>query len=342
MKKIVSFGELLLRLASPGYTKLFQKDSLDVTFCGGEANVAVSLANYGMNSVFITKLPNNDIGRAAKRSLEYFGVDTSQIIYGDGRMGLYYLEKGVSQRPSKVIYDRAGSAFSTIDSSSIEWEHIFENVDWFHWTGITPALSDELVNICLEACKIAKKRGIPISCDLNYRRKLWDAEKAKYVMSSLMPYVDVCIGNEEDADMVLGIKPDGVDIENGIISREAYYNIAQKINKRFGCDIVAFTLRNSFSASINGWSGILYSAQKNSVYYSKEYDIHIVDRVGGGDSFTGALIYSLLSKYDFQDVIDFAVAASCLKQTIEGDFNRATIEDIKKLVNSNGNGRVER
>ena len=342
MKKVVTFGELLLRLASPGYTKLFQKDSLEATFCGGEANVSVSLSNFGVNTSFVTKLPDNDVGIAAARSLNYFGVDTSNIVYGDGRMGLYYLEKGASQRPSKVIYDRAYSAISLAKKNEFDWDRIFEGADWFHWTGITPALSDELAIICSEACEAAKQKNLTISCDLNYRKKLWSSDKAKEVMSKLMQYVDVCIANEEDADKVLGIKASNTDVENGIINKDAYKAVAMKICNEFGCEYSAFTLRKSYSASRNGWSGMLYCKNKDKAFFSNEYDIQIVDRVGSGDSFSGALVYSLLTISNNQKQIDFAVAASCLKHSIEGDYNRVTLNDVERVLNNGGSGRVIR
>ncbi|MCR4793861.1 MAG: sugar kinase [Ruminococcus sp.] len=340
--KIVTFGELLLRLAAPGYTKLLQKDSFDATFCGSEANVAVSLANFGVNVSFVTKLPDNDVGIAAVRSLNYFGVDTSDIVYGNGRMGLYYLEKGASQRPSKVIYDREYSAIALSKRSEFDWDRLFNEAKWFHLTGITPALSDELAEICLEACKIAKNKGLTVSCDLNYRKKLWTSDKAKEIMSKLMPYVDLCIANEEDADKVLSIKAEKTNIENGIINNEAYEQVAKEICRSYGCKYVAFTLRRSYSASMNGWSGMLYCKDQDTAFYSNEYNIQIVDRVGGGDSFSGALIYSLLSDFDNQQCIDFAVAASCLKHSIEGDYNRVTVQDVESLINNGGNGRVQR
>lgn len=342
MNKVVTFGELLLRLAAPGYTKLLQKDAFEATFCGGEANVSVSLANFGLNSSFVTKLPNNDIGIAALRSLNYFGVDTSEVILDEGRMGLYYLEKGASQRPSKIIYDRAYSAISLARENDFNWDSIFENAQWFHWTGITPALSDELPEICTNACRAAKKKGMTISCDLNYRKKLWSSEKAKEVMAKIVPFVDVCIANEEDADKVLGIKAENTDVEVGKIDKCAYEYVAKEICKKYGCKYVAFTFRKSLSASRNEWSGMLYSNEQEKAYFSKEYDIQIVDRVGGGDSFSAALIYSLLTCSDEQHTIDFAVAASCLKHTLEGDFNRVTVQDVENLLNLGGSGRVLR
>lgn len=339
--KVLSFGELLLRLAAPGYTRLLQKDSFDATFCGGEANVAVSLANFGIDSAFITKLPDNDIGRAAANSLRYFGVDTSEIVYGDGRMGLYYLEKGASQRPSKVIYDRKYSAVSLAKKEDFDWDKIFFGVDWFHWTGINPALSDSMAEICLDACRFAVSQCITVSCDLNYRKNLWDSEKAKYVMENLMPYVDVCIANEEDAEKVLGIKIAGNDVESGRLNHAGYEAAAREICS-YGCKYAAFTLRESYSASRNGWSAMLYDKSADKSYFSQKYDIQIVDRVGGGDSFTAALIYSLITGKENQDIIEFAAAASCLKHTIEGDFNRITVKEVENLLKNGGNGRVLR
>lgn len=340
--KVLSFGEILLRLSAPGYTKLFQKDSLDATFCGGEANVAVSLSIFGLDSQFLTKLPRGDVGTAALNSMRYFGVDTSKVVYGNGRMGLYYLEKGASQRPSKVIYDRAYSAIALAERSDFDWDKIFVDVDWFHWTGITPALSDNLVEICMDACKAAKAKGITVSCDLNYRGSLWSAERAKSVMTKLMPYVDVCIGNEEDADKVLGIKSSETDVETGKLNKSGYQQVAEQICDTYGCNKVAITLRESYSASRNGWSAMIYDVEKKQACFSKTYDIQIVDRVGGGDSFTAGMIYSMIAGKNSQDAVEFATAASCLKHTIEGDYNRTTVEDVEKLLKSGGSGRVVR
>lgn len=340
--KILSFGEILLRLAAPGYTRLFQKDSLDATFCGGEANVAVSLAKFGLDSQFVTKLPCNDVGQAAVNALRYFGVDTSKIVFGDGRMGLYYLEKGASQRPSKVIYDRTYSSIALAQRSDFDWCQILDGVNWFHWTGINPALSENVVAICRDACEAAKEKGIIISCDLNYRGSLWSSEKAKETMTGLLPYVDVCICNEEDADKALGIKATNTDVATGKLNDEGYINVAGQISQNFGCRYVATTLRRSYSASRNGWKAMLYSAESAEPFFSREYDIQIVDRVGGGDSFAAGLIYGLSTGMGCQDTIDFATAASCLKQTIEGDFNRTTVEEVKTLLKSGGNGRVQR
>lgn len=340
--KVLSFGEILLRLTAPGYTKLFQRDSLDATFCGGEANVAVSLANFGLDSAFLTKLPEGDLGRAAVNSLRYFGVDVGNILYGDGRLGLYYLEKGASQRPSKVIYDRAFSAIALAKREDFDWKHIFSNVGWFHWSGINPALSEEMAEICLDACKEAKSNGVTISCDLNYRRTLWSSEQAQKTMTSLMPYVDIVVANEEDAEKVLGIKPENNDVEAGKLNKAGYEFVAKQICDRYQCKYVAITLRESYSASLNGWSGMLYDASNERAYYSKKYDIQLVDRVGGGDSFTAGIIYGLITGMPNERAIEFATAASCLKQTMEGDYNRATVEEVENLISSGGNGRVIR
>lgn len=339
--KVLTFGEILLRLASPGYTKLFQKDSLDATFCGAEANVAVSLANFGVQSEFLTVIPDNDVGRASLNSLRYFGVDVSKSFFKEGRMGLYYLEKGGSQRPSKVIYDRAFSSIALTEPTDFDWNALFKGVTWFHWTGINPALSDNMAQICEQACKKAKEKGITISCDLNYRKNLWSSEKAQAVMSNLVRYVDICIANEEDADKVLGIKAPNNNVVTGQLNNRGYEYVAKEICERFGCKKVAITLRESINASHNGWSGMIYDA-RGAINHSTHYDIDIIDRVGGGDSFTGAIIYSLITGKRDEVAIEFAVAASCLKHSIEGDFNRVTVCDVENLIKNGGNGRVQR
>ena len=340
--KVLSFGELLLRLAAPGYCKLFQKDTLETSFCGGEANVAVSLAMFGLDSAFVTKLPDNDVGRAAAASLRGFGVDVSGISYGDGRMGTYYLEKGASQRPSKVIYDRAYSAVALAREDEFDWDALFEGVGWFHWTGINPALSEQLGEICLKACQTAKKKGITVSCDLNYRKNLWSSEQARKVMTGLLPYVDVCVGNEEDADKTLGIRAKDTDVESAELNTDGYREVAERICDTYGCKYAAITLRKSYSASRNGWGGVLYDAESRKSYLSNEYDIQIVDRVGSGDSFTAGIIYSLIAGKDCRSAVEFAVAASCLKHTMEGDFNRTTAAEVEALIKNGGNGRVQR
>ena len=339
--KAVTFGELMLRLAPEGYLRFVQADKFTVTFGGGEANVAVSLANYGIDAAFVSKLPNNDIGQAAVNSLRRFGVDTSKIVRGGDRIGIYFLEKGASQRPSKVIYDRAASAIALAKREDFDWDKIFEGVNWFHFTGISPALSDSAAEITLDAVKAAKAKGITVSCDLNYRKKLWSKAKAKEVMTSLMPYVDVLIANEEDSADVFGIKADDTDISKGALNKEGYKSVAKKLVDAFGFKYVAITLRGSISANDNKWSAMLYDGK--NYFFSKEYMIHIVDRVGGGDSFGGGLIYGMLNfKEDSQKVIEFAVGASCLKHSIEGDYNMVSVDEVLKLIEGDGSGRVQR
>lgn len=340
MKKIICFGEIMLRLNPHGYLRFVQSDNFMASYAGGEANVAVSLANFGINSSFVTKLPNNEIGQSAINSLRKYGVDTSAILRGGDRIGIYFVEKGASQRASKVIYDRKNSSFSNADSGEYDWEHIFKDATWFHFTGITPALSDNTAIACFKACETAKKMGLTVSCDINYRNNLWDREKAKQVMSGLMPFVDLCIANEEDIGDVFGIKPDNTDIISGKLSHAGYEKVAKKLASQFGLKKVAITLRKSISASDNEWSGMLFDG--SDCIFSKTYPIHIVDRVGGGDSFGGALIYAMLCGKNSRESIDFAVAASCLKQTIEYDFNHVTVAEIEKLVSGDGSGRVQR
>lgn len=339
-KKVITFGEIMLRLAPEGYYRFCQAESYGATYGGGEANVAVSLANFGLDVSFVTKLPKHDIGQAGVNSLRRYGVDTSLITRGGDRVGIYFLEKGASQRPSKVIYDRAGSSISTAVTADFDWDTIFEGADWFHFTGITPALGDNVAEICLEACKAAKKRGITISCDLNYRNKLWSKEKAGQVMAGLCEYVDVCIANEEDASDVFGIKAADTDVTTGKVNHEGYKDVAKQLADRFGFSKVAITLRGSISANDNNWAAMLYDG--SDYYFSKNYLIHIVDRVGGGDSFGAGLIYSCLNEYGPQETIEFAVAASCLKHTIEGDFNQVSVDEVKKLAGGDGSGRVQR
>ena len=338
--KVVTFGEIMLRLSPNGYTRFLQEDQFQATFGGGEANVAVSLANFGLNSAYVTKLPDHAIGQAAVNSLRYFGVDTSKIVRGGDRIGIYYMEKGASQRGSVCIYDRKHSAIQEAASEDFNWDEIFEGADWFHFTGITPALGDNLVKICEEACIAAKKKGIKISCDLNYRGKLWTREAAKKAMTGLCRYVDVCIANEEDAKDVFGIAAKNTDITGGKLDREGYKSVAKQLADTFGFEKVAITLRSSISANDNDWAAMLYDGSE--YYFSKTYHLHIVDRVGGGDSFGGGLIYSLLTGKDCQSAIEFAVAASALKHSIEADFNRVTVSEVEKLAGGDGSGRVQR
>ena len=338
--KAVTFGELMLRLAPEGYLRFVQSDKYQATFGGAEANVAISLANYGVDVAFVSKLPDHEIGQAAVNSLRKFGVDTSLVVRGGDRVGIYYCEKGASQRPSKVIYDRANSSIATAKKEDFDWAKIFEGVNWFHFTGITPALSDEVAAICVDALKEAKKRGITVSCDLNFRKKLWSSEKAGNVMGELCKYVDVCIANEEDAEKVFGIKPDHNDVEGGKLNREGYIDVAKKLSERFGFEKVAITLRESISANDNNWAAMLYA--DGEAYFSKKYAVHIVDRVGGGDSFGAGLIYGLMNGYDNQKTIEFAVAASCLKHSIETDFNYVSVDEVATLMKGDGSGRVQR
>ena len=340
MKRIITFGELMLRLAPEGYYRFVQSDRYGATYGGGEANVAVSLANYGMDAAFVSKLPTHEIGQAGVNSLRKFGVDTSLITRGGDRVGIYFCEKGASQRPSKVIYDRAGSSIAMATTEDFDWAKIFEGADWFHFTGITPALGDNVAAICLEACKMAKKLGLKVSCDLNYRKKLWTREKAGKVMAELMPYVDVCIANEEDAGDVFGIKAENTDITGGKLNHEGYKSVAKQLADRFGFEKVAITLRTSISANDNDWAAMLYDGK--DYYFSKSYHMHIVDRVGGGDSFGAGLIYASLSDYEPQATIEFAVAASCLKHSVEGDFNMVSVAEVKNLAGGDASGRVQR
>lgn len=340
MKKVVTFGEIMMRLNPEGYQRFVQADRFEASYAGGEANVAVGLAQFGMDAAFVSKVPAHEIGQCAVNELRRFGVDTSLILRGGDRLGLYYVEKGASQRASKVIYDRAGSAIAKAAVSEFDWDAIFENVAWFHWTGITPALGGELPEICLEACKAAKAHGVTISCDLNFRKKLWTSAQANAVMSKLMPYVDVCIANEEDAKDVFGIAASGTDIAAGKLSREGYRSVAEQLCARFGFKAVAITLRGSISASDNDWAAMLYTG--GETYFSPTYHIRIVDRVGGGDSFGAGLIYAMLNGKSPQDTVNFAVAASCLKHSIEHDFDLVSVSEVEALAAGNASGRVQR
>jgi len=330
----------MLRLAPPGYERFVQAGSFGATFGGGEANVALSLANFGLDACFVTKLPAHEIGQMALNSLRRYGVDTSRIVRGGKRIGIYYLEKGASQRPSKVIYDRAGSAIAEAEKDDFDWDGIFKGADWFHFTGITPAISDQAAELCLLACKAAKARKVPISCDLNCRKNLWSREKAGRVMGRLMEYVDVCVANEEDAKDVFGIAADDTDLTGGKLSAKGYENVARKLALRFGFSTVAITLRTSLSASDNKWAAMLFDGDQ--CYFSKEYPVHIVDRVGGGDSFAAGLIYAMLTGKDGQGTVEFAAAASCLKHSVEGDYNMVTVAEVEKLAGGDGSGRVQR
>jgi len=340
MAKVVTFGEIMLRLAPNGYYRFFQNDQMQATFGGGEANVAVSLANFGLESTYVTKLPKHAIGQSAVNSLRHFGVDTSKIVRGGDRVGIYYLEKGASQRGSVCIYDRAHSAIQESQPSDFDWAAIFKGADWFHFTGITPALGANLVETCRQACKAAKSMGVKISCDLNYRGKLWTRDEAREAMTDLCQYVDVCIANEEDAKDVFGIEAENTDIYGGKLDHSAYKSVAKQLMDKFGFEKVAITLRSSISANDNDWAGMLYDGEEYC--FSKSYHLHIVDRVGGGDSFGAGLIYSVLNGKTTQQAIEFAVAASALKHSIEGDFNMVSVSEVEKLAGGDGSGRVQR
>jgi 2-dehydro-3-deoxygluconokinase len=344
MKKVVTFGEIMLRLATPGFLRFDQTDQYSATFGGGEANVAVSLANYGIDVDFVSRLPKNDIGIACMKDLRKNGVGVNQIIWGGERLGIYFLETGAVSRASKVVYDRSNSAISEIKTGMIDWNNVFDGAGWFHWTGITPAISQGAAEVCLEAIKRANELGIIVSCDLNFRKNLWKyGKKAGEVMPELVAGCDVVLGNEEDAEMVLGIKPEGLDITGGHVEGAAYESVSRQIMARFPrCKKVITTLRGSVNANHNSWSGVLWDGK--ILFEAPTYQItHIVDRVGGGDSFMGGLIYGLLIwPEDDQKALNFAVAASCLKHTIYGDYNRVTVDEVLKLMEGDGSGRVSR
>lgn len=342
--KVVTFGEIMLRLATPGYLRFSQSTELSATFGGGEANVAVSLANYGVPVDFVTRLPKNDIGQACIRDLRKYGVNTSNIVWGGERLGIYFLETGAVSRGSKVVYDRAHSSISEIKSEMIDWDKVFDGANWFHWTGITPAISQGAADVCLEAIKKANEKGITVSCDLNYRKNLWKyGKKAGEVMPELVAGTDIVLGNEEDAEMILGIIPDGVDVTGGHLEAAAYESVSKQIMAKFlRCKKVITTLRGSINANHNSWSGVLWDGKQ--MFQAPTYQItDIVDRVGGGDSFMGGLIYGLLTYTDSdQKALNFAVAASCLKHTIYGDYNQVTVDEVEKLLGGDASGRVTR
>lgn len=340
MKRVITFGEIMMRLNPEGYLRFVQAGKFEATFAGGEANTAVSLANYGIDAAFVSKVPVHEIGQMAVNELRRYGVDTSFMVRGGERLGVYFVEKGASQRASKVIYDRANSAIAGAAVADFDWKNIFHGADWFHFTGITPALGGQLPAICLEACQEARKQGVTVSCDLNFRKKLWSRERANQVMTELMPYVDICIANEEDAKDVFGIAAQNTDLDTGKLDHQGYISVARQLAERFHFQKVAITLRGSISASDNDWAAMLYS--EGRAYFSRTYRIHIVDRVGGGDSFGGGLIYSLLSGLDSQKAIDFAAAASCLKHSIEHDFNLVSAAEVESLAGGNASGRVQR
>ena len=338
--KIITLGEIMLRLSTPGNKRFVQCDAFDVVYGGGEANVAVSLANYGHASYYVSKLPKNEIGQSAINALRTYGVQTEYVVRGGKRIGIYYLESGASMRPSKVIYDRAGSSIAEADETEFDFDTIMKGADWFHWSGITPAISDKAAVLTKRACEAAQRNGVTISCDLNFRKKLWTTEKAQSIMKPLMQYVDICIGNEEDAELCLGFKPQS-NIEKGDTSAEGYYDIFKEMKEAFGFKMVVSTLRESYSADHNGWKALIYDG--TAFYTSSHYDIDpIIDRVGGGDSFSAGLIHGLLTKANMKEALEFAVAASALKHTIPGDFNMVSTEEVESLMAGNTSGRVQR
>ena len=340
LKKVVGFGELLLRLGTSQFQRFTQVRSFDVFYTGAEANALVSLVNYGLEGYAVSKVPANDIGQACINFLKGHGLNTDHIVRGGDRLGLFYLETGASQRASKVIYDRANSAITALKPGEIDWQAVLRGKDWLHFSGTAPALGSDMPAVVEEAGKVAKQLGVTVSCDLNYRKKLWSPEKAGRVMSGLMDYVDVLMCNEEDAEMVFGIKAEGVDVRSGRVDADKYEDVARQLRERFGCKYIAITLRESLSATFNNWSGVLYDG--NELYRSRCYNMYVVDRVGGGDSFDGGLIYGLLAGMPPQDVVEFAAAASCLKHSIPGDFNLASVDEVKALMQGDASGRVQR
>lgn len=340
MKKVVTLGEIMLRLSTPDHERFVQAKSFDVTYGGGEANVAASLANYGLNSHFVSKLSKNLIGQAAINHLRRFGVNTEYIIRGGDRVGIYYLESGASMRPSKVIYDRANSSIAKANTTDFDFDEIFKDAKWFHFSGITPALSNEAAVLTEEALKAAKRHRVTVSVDLNYRKNLWSPEKAQKVMTNLMQYVDVCIGNEEDAELTLGFKPGDTNVTTGELELEGYKNIFKQMMEKFNFKYVISSLRESYSASDNGWSACAYD--RKEFYHSRKYDVRIVDRVGGGDSFASGFIYSIIIGKNFKEALEFGVAASALKHTIPGDFNMVSVAEVENLLQGDDSGRVQR
>ena len=342
MSKFVTFGEIMMRLNPEGYLRFVQAERFEASYAGGEANVAVSLANYGLDASFVTKLPANPLGESARNEIRRFGVDTSSIVWGGPRLGLYFVEKGASQRASKVVYDRAGSSIALAKRADFDCPKILKGAKWFHFTGITPPLGGELPAICLDALEACRAKGVTVSCDLNYRGKLWTREEAGRCMAKLVPYADVLVANEADAADVFGIRAEGTDVDSGRLDKDGYVSVARKLAERFGAKKVAITLRTSLSASDNKWAGMLYDAKSRKAFFSTEYAVRIVDRVGGGDSFCGGLVYALATGRRDQAAIDFAVAASCLKHAIEHDFNHVSVQEVESLAAGNASGRVQR
>lgn len=339
-KKVVTLGEIMLRLSTPDFKRFVQADTFDVTYGGGEANVAAALCNYGLQGVFVTKVPDNPIGQSAINHVRRYGVDTQFIARGGKRLGIYFLETGASMRASQVVYDRADASIADVDISEFDFDKIFDGASWFHTTGITPALSDKAAALTEAALKAAKAKGVTTSIDLNYRKKLWSKEKAREVMTRLCQYVDVCIGNEEDAETTLGFHSKETDVTKGELNLDGYKDVFRQMKEKFNFKYIASTLRESYSASDNGWSALVYDG--NEFHHSKKYDVRIVDRVGGGDSFASGLIYALVSGMPMKEATEFAVAASALKHTIPGDMNHATLSEVKVLMEGDASGRVQR
>ena len=339
-KKVVTLGEIMLRLSTPDFKRFVQADTFDVTYGGGEANVAAALCNYGLNGTFVTKVPNNAIGQSAINHLCRYGVNTQYIVKGGDRLGIYFLETGASMRASQVIYDRAHASISEVELSEFDFDKILDGADWFHTTGITPALSDKAAALAEAALKAAKSKGITTSIDLNYRKKLWTKEKAREVMTKLCKYVDVCIGNEEDADTTLGFKAKDTDVTKGELNLEGFKDVFKQMKEKFNFKYIASSLRESHSASDNGWSALVYDG--NEFYHTRQYEVRIIDRVGSGDSFASGFIYGLITGMSMPDAAEFGVAASALKHTIPGDLNHATLNEVKELMKGDASGRVQR
>ena len=339
-KKVVTLGEIMLRLSTPDFKRFVQADTFDITYGGGEANVSAALCNYGLNGTFVSKVPNNAIGQSAINHLRRYGVDTQFVARGGDRLGIYFLETGASMRASQVIYDRAGASIAEVEASEFDFDKIFEGAAWFHTTGITPALSDKAAALTLAALKAAKAKGITTSIDLNFRKKLWTKEKARVVMTGLCEFVDVCIGNEEDADLCLGFKAANTDVTKGELNLDGFKDVFKQMKEKLGFKFIASSLRESHSASDNGWSALVYDGTE--FYHTKEYEVRIVDRVGSGDSFASGLIYGLVTGMPMAEAAEFGVAASALKHTIPGDLNHATLNDVKELMKGDGSGRVQR
>lgn len=339
-KKVVTLGEIMLRLSTPDFKRFVQADSFDVTYGGGEANVAAALCNYGLQGTFVSKIPDNPIGQSAINHLRRYGVDTQFVARGGNRLGIYFLETGASMRASQVVYDRAHAAIAEADISDFDFDKIFEGADWFHTTGITPALSDKAAALTEAALKAARAKGVTTSIDLNYRKKLWSPEKSREVMTNLCQYVDVCIGNEEDAEIMLGFKGQGTDVTKGELNLDGYKDAFRQMKEKFDFKYIASTLRESHSASDNGWSALVYDG--NEYYHTKQYEIRLIDRVGGGDSFASGFIFGLVTGMEMKDAAEFGVAASALKQTIPGDLNHATLSEVKLLMGGDASGRVQR